>query len=111
MSEVNLLPSSARFVREDCRAQQRTGVGPQIADMRAGVLRALVKANTCDDARNIGRELHAELHRKSVWFCRVHRYRRWRPDTARTVRRRRGTDRRVDARIRGLEVAAVVGSS
>src|SRR6185295_17071064 len=87
--EARLLPAGGAFPREGDRGQQRAGRAPEVADVRAGVLRALVKPQAGDEAVDVRAELDSDLERVGVVRGGDSRRRRARPDGARTRGRRR----------------------
>src|SRR4029450_4291395 len=58
-----LLPAGCRLAAEGDRAEQRSVRGPEIADVRSRVLRALVEPDGGDVAVDIGTEPRPDLNR------------------------------------------------
>src|SRR5207247_399006 len=79
-AEHHLLPARRRFVGERHARQQRAGVGPEAADVRARIGRAFVEAQTGDRAVHIGPEFHADLDRIDVGRFNATRRRRRAPN-------------------------------
>lgn len=59
--EIRLLPACARLVGEIHRRKKTAAFGPEVADMRAGILRSLIEAQSNDVARDLALEFHAQL--------------------------------------------------
>ena len=63
--EVDLLPARGGLAGEGGGGQQRAGAGPEVADVGAGVVGALVEPDAGDVAGDVGAEPHADLGRRS----------------------------------------------
>ena len=81
---------------------------PQVADVRAGVLRALVEANRGDEAADVGREIGAEFDSAGIVVRRAPRSLTRGPDASTDSLTVAPPTTNVTPRRRLLEVAAVV---
>src|SRR4029077_3032 len=95
-AEVHLLPPGGALAGKDGARQQGAPGGPQIADVRSSVCRALVKAYARDRASLVRGELHAQFDCRPVAAIRSSGRRDRAPDAAGTRSRRRRSGERPD---------------
>ena len=91
--EAHLLPARAALATECRRRQQRAIIGPEAADMRAGVGGCLVEPHARNGAARFGTEPQAQLHGARVVGGDLGRRSRRIPDRARTGRSGPGRER------------------
>src|SRR6185437_8616205 len=87
-AEARGLPAAACLVREREAGELRAGAAPERADMRTGVVDALVIFEARDEAARRRREFHAERDGTGIGIGRDRRRVRWREQTERRARRR-----------------------
>ena len=110
-AETDFLPSRRRLARERRLGELASAGAPQVADVGAGVGRALVEAQPGDVAGLVGAELDAQLHGLGVLVGGGRSGLLVLEDRARADRRRGCPDHDPYPVRGGLEVAAVVNGA